>query len=139
MIRLVALRRVKALEEASQSKPAPPVRRISRPARARSGKRQLVLSATPSPRRNQFSDTSQMGCAIRVLEAYGKELHVDEILRRMAARGVEAPKASVVGGMFRLAKERRIFYKAAAPNSFGLLVWKQERAATSNGAVTMSP
>ncbi len=76
-------------------------------------------------RKGIVSPDSEAGMAVAILREEGKPLHVDELLPRMKRMGKPATKASVSSTLARFAKKGRVFYRAEAPNTFGLLEWPE--------------
>jgi hypothetical protein len=76
-------------------------------------------------RKGVVSPDSEAGMAVAILREEGKPLHVDELLPGMKRMGKAATKASVSSTLARFAKKGRVFYRAAAPNTFGLLEWPE--------------
>ena len=76
-------------------------------------------------RRGVISPDSEAGMAAAILREEAKPLHVDDMVRRMKKLGKAATKASVSSTLARLSKKGRVFYRAEAPNTFGLLEWPE--------------
>ncbi len=64
--------------------------------------------------------TSGIGLTVAILREAGRPLKIQEILKRLEAGGHRTKKNTLVGGLSRYVKLKRIFYRPA-PSTFGLL------------------
>lgn len=64
--------------------------------------------------------TSSVGRSIEILRQADKPLRIAEIMKRLEASGHKVNKSTLVGGLSRYVKLKRVFYRAA-PNTFGLM------------------
>ena len=71
--------------------------------------------------RDGIRPDSAVGQAVAVLRDAAKPLHIDEIVKRVTAKGGAPNKASLVSSLHRHAKKRSVFVKTKKPGEFGLL------------------
>jgi hypothetical protein len=72
-----------------------------------------------------ISPTSSIGLTIEVLRQAGKPLRIQEILKRLDAGGHKTGKNTLVGGLSRYVKQKRVFYRPH-PSTFGLLEQRRQ-------------
>jgi hypothetical protein len=81
------------------------------------------------PMKGKVNPKSSVGQAVIALRESSVPLHIGEILARIKKRGVvDAKKTSLFSTVLKLSKQGRIFYKAEAPGTFGLMEWRQTKA-----------
>lgn len=103
-----------ALGELTREGHAPALAEARRPRRSAAG------SDPPRNGRRTISPTSSVGLTIEVLRQAGKPLRIQEILKRLESGGHKTEKNTLVGGLSRYVKQKRVFYRPA-PSTFGLI------------------
>lgn len=73
----------------------------------------------------EIVSTSGIGLTVAILREAGRPLKIQEILKRLEAGGHRTKKNTLVGGLSRYIKQKRVFYRPA-PSTFGLLEQRRQ-------------
>lgn len=101
-------------------------------------------SATTSRRghartRDHVRPKSAIGVTLAILRERRVPQHVDALLAELATRGIDAKKQSLVSSLAKLSKERRLFCRAPAPSTFGLIEWQGQNGVANGVAPVGGP
>lgn len=103
----------------------------------REGEGQGPALAAPKPRKltgsgdgarrngRTINPASSIGLTIEVLRQAGKPLRIQEVLKRLESGGHKTEKNTLVGGLSRYVKLKRIFYRPA-PSIYGLIEQRRQ-------------
>lgn len=82
------------------------------------------------PKKGKISPKSAVGRAIAVLNEKGVQAHLNDILDGVNKRGPHVKKTSLGSTLAKMAKTGRVFFRADAANTFGLLEWRATKTAS---------